>query len=991
MAIKSITEGMTAEQVSGLLDGNFAEVQKGVNEAKGAVGTEELRAKAAEEANAEAIGAEVERAEAAEAAEAERAQEAERELDGRITEVQQGSNAAIEALAQYAGEIDGNVAAEKERAQAAEMENRQKIEAEVTRAKGAEEANAEAIADEVARAKEAEASLTEDVGVISGDLEKEIQRAQEAEQALGTEITEAENRVDERVTEVRDSLEAEVQARSAAVADLNANTGINEYPAFDPAVDYAVGDVVNYEGRLRRFVAEHAAGEWNAEQVEEWSERKEREEVVADYTLIYTGNRITPTRTENGKYISISGVELENSSYTLMVWDIASKNEYAITARIAGASTALAVYKDENGNLLGYEERAESKSKIFGNKKLKLPYGTKTIYLSTQYPSNAKLIQITGNTAVKSAVTVLTNTVIDGYSNINNYVKELYIANPNNEILPTLYIKNLRKKSSNGTGIIITDADGSYYLSYGVVDESYKKAVIELVTMVENSGIKGYAVIDFENMEDGEVTGSSSMPIIEERVNNRQSNPTISSYIEAKAIKEETQMNIDSLSENIDDIREAITYTDIVNIISPVEEVQGEYYKYRDGSVGVGDTYKRYLYEIEEGKNYAITCKSAGSITGGVVYFDENKEYLGYEYRNLESGVTYELTDVVLHIPAGTRYVGSTSVYTYNNARLAETIDVSLKEKITPIEADIKAIKEKANISILTDKVLAACGDSITHAVQGGDIDIDDNFNPISGYKKKSYMYYIAKANNAKWHNYGISGSTLGDCYAIGASRNGFSAENGRYTQMADDLDYIVLMFGTNDADYGRWMLMEQYIQEKYGEYHKFPAKGNSIGDAGVMTQEEYDDVMSVSGVIDGETLKGNQYWRAKYIGNIDDNTNKTWLGAWNIVLEYLILKYPKAKILVWLNPTNTVFDESTKAVCKKWGIPYLDMRSDNIPTIWAKNEWDNLYIQGVKMDSYSDGRNITRKDVFTADGLHPNADGYMYIYPIIEAKMKSI
>ena len=328
MAIKSITEGMTAEQVSGLLDGNFAEVQKGVNEAKGAVGTEELRAKAAEEANAEAIGAEVERAEAAEAAEAERAQAAERALDGRITEVQQGSNAAIEALAQYAGEIDGNVAAEKERAQEAELENRQKIEAEVTRAKGAEEANAEAIGDEVARAQAAEASLTEDIGVISGDLEKEIQRAQaaeaaeaeraqEAEQALGTEITEAENRVDERVTEVRDSLEEEVQARNVAVADLNANTGISEYPAFDPAVDYAVGDVVNYEGRLRRFVAEHAAGEWIGTDVEDANSQSLMDMTIINafgYTfsenIIFTGNYqwhklIKPIK--QGQIINISG------------------------------------------------------------------------------------------------------------------------------------------------------------------------------------------------------------------------------------------------------------------------------------------------------------------------------------------------------------------------------------------------------------------------------------------------------------------------------------------------------------------------------------------------------------------------------------------------------------------------------------------------------------------------------------------------------------
>lgn len=81
-------------------------------------------------------------------------------------------------------------------------------------------------------------------------------------------------------TSIKDALnmavDAETEAQNVAISDLNANTGISEYPAFDPAVDYAVGDVVVYEGRLRRFVAEHAAGEWNAEQVEEWSEKKER-------------------------------------------------------------------------------------------------------------------------------------------------------------------------------------------------------------------------------------------------------------------------------------------------------------------------------------------------------------------------------------------------------------------------------------------------------------------------------------------------------------------------------------------------------------------------------------------------------------------------------------------------------------------------------------------------------------------------------------------
>lgn len=56
---------------------------------------------------------------------------------------------------------------------------------------------------------------------------------------------------------------------------LNANTGVSEYPLFDEAKAYAVGEVVLYEGLLKRFTSEHAAGAWDASQVEVWSERKE--------------------------------------------------------------------------------------------------------------------------------------------------------------------------------------------------------------------------------------------------------------------------------------------------------------------------------------------------------------------------------------------------------------------------------------------------------------------------------------------------------------------------------------------------------------------------------------------------------------------------------------------------------------------------------------------------------------------------------------------
>lgn len=79
------------------------------------------------------------------------------------------------------------------------------------------------------------------------------------------------NSVDSLLAEKQDALDA-----------LNANTGISEYPAFDSAKAYAVGDVVKYEGRLYRFTAEHAQGEWIGTDVVSWSEKQEIEGKVAE-------------------------------------------------------------------------------------------------------------------------------------------------------------------------------------------------------------------------------------------------------------------------------------------------------------------------------------------------------------------------------------------------------------------------------------------------------------------------------------------------------------------------------------------------------------------------------------------------------------------------------------------------------------------------------------------------------------------------------------
>lgn len=53
------------------------------------------------------------------------------------------------------------------------------------------------------------------------------------------------------------------------ITNLNANTGVDDYPVFSESTAYSAGDVVNYQGKLYQFTADHAAGAWTGTDVEE--------------------------------------------------------------------------------------------------------------------------------------------------------------------------------------------------------------------------------------------------------------------------------------------------------------------------------------------------------------------------------------------------------------------------------------------------------------------------------------------------------------------------------------------------------------------------------------------------------------------------------------------------------------------------------------------------------------------------------------------------
>lgn len=197
---------------------------------------------------------------------------------------------------------------------------------------------------------------------------------------------------------------------------------------------------------------------------------------------------------------------------------------------------------------------------------------------------------------------------------------------------------------------------------------------------------------------------------------------------------------------------------------------------------------------------------------------------------------------------------------------------------------------------------------------------------PYKG-EKKVYPFYIGRRNKQLTViNEAKSGSTISETKNKDLS---FSYE--RYKNIRKDADYITLWFGINDS-------------------------------------------------------------YAVKIGTIEDNTTATYYGAWNVVLSYLIENHPGAKIgIVISNAMNSSvakeFALATINVAKKFGIPYLDLLSDdNIPYFLLQRG-------GTKEDAVSNIVKNMRNNYYavSTSNEHPNYKAHLFESTIIENWLRSL
>lgn len=272
------------------------------------------------------------------------------------------------------------------------------------------------------------------------------------------------------------------------ISNLQANTGISEYPAFDPAKDYAVGDVVVYEGRLKRFTAEHAAGAWIGTDVEKWSERKRVDKKVDELSSIISYRPKSPYENEGSYWgVSENRVIVNPISYTGMDYELyasvdrikVSRGDKFIITSAGSPSINVYIFTDSernviessgyNANLINAEIIAPLDGFLYVNKTGKISFEEFKLIRVEGLPNivenNREKIENLEKNSVR--ITDVRDSSLIGL----NALKDLVKFQPRTPIEPTiLYPKSILGKDG---AILVAGSESQTVADYMVSPGSY--------------------------------------------------------------------------------------------------------------------------------------------------------------------------------------------------------------------------------------------------------------------------------------------------------------------------------------------------------------------------------------------------------------------------------------------------------------------------------------------------------------------------------------
>lgn len=394
----------------------------------------------------------------------------------------------------------------------------------------------------------------------------------------------------------------------------------------------------------------------------------------------------------------------------------------------------------------------------------------------------------------------------------------------------------------------------------------------------------------------------------------------------------ETTQKANTTSNAINEIMETnYSFNEVTNRI-----VTQSYFKARTGNdLGPYDTWRYETIDVEYGEVYDITA-CAGQSARLWLLLDNNNSVVSYSTDDTLVNIKNEVVTIPVNV---TKMVVNESIQ--NPVQISA---ISIKKRVSTnyikyqkVFVGNESLENYLKLNNrLYGKTLVCCGDSITFGadMEMGEGGFTDNPN-IDVYNwirssatdgswvkqisniRMAYGYQIASRNNMTFYNGGISGSTIQGLSA----NNGFSLENGRYTKLPDNIDYLTIFFGWNDAAYGT-------------------------------------------------------------LGTITDTTNQSYYGGYNVVLPYLINKYPYTKICL-IVPFGATANHrnAVRLLANKYGLACFDMYQGGTPLYYGKES-------SVGVNTAITTANQQK---FQANGAHPNYKGHTQIADMLENFLRGI
>jgi lysophospholipase L1-like esterase len=317
-----------------------------------------------------------------------------------------------------------------------------------------------------------------------------------------------------------------------------------------------------------------------------------------------------------------------------------------------------------------------------------------------------------------------------------------------------------------------------------------------------------------------------------------------------------------------------------------------------------------------------------------VNYYDEDKNFIAKESDSTGSYLNRFTT------PLGCAYVRVSVYANYERTHFVAEKEVNYTPYSPQLGTDGKKVATIDEVgNTLYGKKWCVVGDSFSADFPKGYADDWYYDNGTS----KVYGRLIAERNKMSLQWMAAGGRTIATP-SDGSFTNAFSLD--LYKNIDADVDYITIYLGINDS-------------------HHAPG---SSGD-------------------DGEDKSGEIP-----LGTINDTTNATFYGAWNVVIPYLIEKHPFAHIgIIVSNGCDTEeYREAEKAIAKKYGIPYIDLNGDERTPCMIRSKNPNIPQSIRNLRTLAQAIDYDGSITGTPNS-HPNKAAHEYESVFIENFLRSL